>query len=263
MKISEGTKVSELIRFNPESIDVIASINHHFEKLRNPLLRKILASRVTIKDAARIGGCSVETFFSRLAEIGFEVEQNSNVTLVDNVPSDFSLPSGAKVSLLDVRSDIAAGKDPFLKIIEAIDNLPAGEYLKLINTFEPAPLITILKEKKYLCSVVPEADLISTYIFKSENSQPFQLKKSGNDSGFEAKLNAFKNKIKCLDVRSMEMPGPMVTILSELETLPVEQALHVQHRRVPHLLIPELKQRGIHILIKEVKEGSVELLIYR
>ncbi len=38
MKISANTKISALINENEEVIDVIASINKHFKKLRNPYI---------------------------------------------------------------------------------------------------------------------------------------------------------------------------------------------------------------------------------
>ena len=42
MQIAANTKISVLIKENPAAIDAIATINKHFEKLRNPVLRKIL-----------------------------------------------------------------------------------------------------------------------------------------------------------------------------------------------------------------------------
>jgi len=74
MKITEHTKISKLIQENPASIDVIAGINKHFRKLKNPVLRKLLAPRVSIAEAAKIGDTTVEVFLSKLKEIGFEVE---------------------------------------------------------------------------------------------------------------------------------------------------------------------------------------------
>ena len=71
MKIDQYTKISQLINANPAVIEAIASINRHFEKLRNPILRKILASRVTIADAAKIGGTTVQQFYEKLGPLGF------------------------------------------------------------------------------------------------------------------------------------------------------------------------------------------------
>ena len=82
MKINQQTKISALIKENEKAIDAISSINPHFNKLRNPILRKVLASRVTIADAARIGKCNIEVFFKKLAEIGFEVEINPILNMI-------------------------------------------------------------------------------------------------------------------------------------------------------------------------------------
>jgi hypothetical protein len=263
MKITEGTKISELIKSNPDAIEVIASINDHFRKLRNPILRKILAPRVTISDAAKIGGCSVDIFFEKLAEIGFMRDKSAANPEDKSVPSFFSIPSDYDISKLDVRGHISDGKDPFLMITRALDNLATGKYLLLINSFEPVPLIKILREKNYLCNVHPEGEAIYTYIKKTETSARFSARAETLTKDFENKLAEYTNKLKILDVSAMEMPGPMVTILKELDELPLNVGLFVKHRKIPHFLIPELKMRGINILIRECGENSVELLIYR
>ena len=56
MYINENTKISVLINYNPKSVDAIVSISNNFDKLKIPILRKVLASRVNIKQAAKIGG---------------------------------------------------------------------------------------------------------------------------------------------------------------------------------------------------------------
>ena len=74
MQISASTKISTLIKENEGVIDVIASINKHFKKLQNPFLRKMLAPRVSIADAARVGGVPVCVMIDKLRDFGFEVE---------------------------------------------------------------------------------------------------------------------------------------------------------------------------------------------
>ena len=76
MLITAKTKISQLIKYNKKSIDIIASINPHFRKLKNPVLRKLLAPRVNITDAARIGGITVDEFLQKLQQNGFEVDMN-------------------------------------------------------------------------------------------------------------------------------------------------------------------------------------------
>ena len=54
MVVNRKTRISAVIKANKQSIDAITSINKHFNKLRNPVLRKVLAPRVTVEDAAKI-----------------------------------------------------------------------------------------------------------------------------------------------------------------------------------------------------------------
>jgi len=73
----------------------------------------------------------------------------------------------------------------------------------------------------------------------------------------------FKNNIQTIDVRSLEMPLPMLTILDALDKLPAENALYVYHKRIPVFLLPELSERKFDYRIKEISAGEVHLLIFR
>jgi len=46
--------------------------------------------------------------------------------------------------LVDVRPDIAAGREPFSKIMEAARSVKAGDSFTLLAPFEPEPLYGIL-----------------------------------------------------------------------------------------------------------------------
>ncbi|HEY4652811.1 MAG TPA: DUF2249 domain-containing protein [Pontibacter sp.] len=272
MHITANTKISALIRKNPAAIEAIASINKHFEKLRNPLLRKVLASRVTIADAARIGGCQVELFYQKLTPLGFTVGDDTNY-------STMQMPETTKVPLpeylaqlpersivtLDVRQDIAGGSDPFRKIMQAVEEAGAGKALLIINTFEPTPLIAILKKKGYSFHTdTKAADLVYTYFWQEkETIVDAEATIAPAESDFEATLARFAGKVKRIDVRHLEMPQPMITILGELEGLPVAEALYVAHKRVPQFLLPQLQERGFQVQLNEAGPNEVYLLIYR
>jgi len=66
-----------------------------------------------------------------------------------------------------------------------------------------------------------------------------------------------------VDVRQLEMPEPMTTILERLEVLPEGNCLLVDHKKVPQFLLPELKQRGFEILYNKKSENHLQLLIYK
>jgi hypothetical protein len=55
----------------------------------------------------------------------------------------------------------------------------------------------------------------------------------------------------------------MHTILEALNTLPVNEALFVYHKRIPVFLLPELEERKFTYRINEVSDAEVHLLIYK
>ena len=59
------------------------------------------------------------------------------------------------------------------------------------------------------------------------------------------------------------MPEPMVTILNELERLPEDYCLFVNHKRIPQYLLPELEKRNFTFTALEINENDVKLLIYK
>ncbi|OQX76456.1 MAG: hypothetical protein B6D61_08770 [Bacteroidetes bacterium 4484_249] len=269
MKISANTKVSVLLKDKPESIDVIASINKHFKKLKNPVLRKLLAPRVTISDAAKIGGTTVDVFLNKLQEIGFEIDMTKSEKVKSSVEKndgDSKIFTKESIVELDVRPNIEAGNDPFKIILTAIKELPDNSVLKIINVFEPLPLINHLRDKGYeSITERPEEGVVHTYFRKAAQVSKEDLPeiKLTDFSEFEMKTSEFGENIKTIDVRHLEMPEPMVTILQEVEKLPEGHALYVHHKRIPQFLLPELKKRDYIILYNEIDENNMNLLIYK
>ena len=178
MTINAHTKISSILEQHPDALETIVAISPRFVKLRNPVLRKLMAGRATIAMASRAGGCTVKDFYDRLSKLGFVVGEDE--------------PGG-----------------------------PAdGE-------------------------VVPPADL-----------------SSGVDE-WDKELERFAGKQVTIDVRELEMPLPMMTILGALDSLPAGEALFVHHKRIPVFLLPELAERGFAYRIHEAGDGTVQLLIYK
>lgn len=63
-----------IIEHNEKAIDAIACINSDFEKLKNPVLRKIFAKGISIKQAAVVGGVHPAALLHELSKIGFIIE---------------------------------------------------------------------------------------------------------------------------------------------------------------------------------------------
>jgi uncharacterized protein (DUF2249 family) len=267
MHITAQTKIASLLKASPDALEAIVALSPHFKKLRNPFLRRLMAGRTSIGEAARIGGCSPVDFFRVLAPLGFEVDQQANVELGETnkqpMPDFLRELDPALLVTIDVRAMLAEGNDPLQYIQQNLKNLQPGQVLRIINTFEPTPLIRLLDRQGFKAHVeCLDKQLIETWFYKvAEASAPV----AANDSGYdwEDLLLQYKEHLEEVDVRHLEMPAPMMTILDALDKLQPGKALFVHHKRVPIYLLSELKERGFAYRIHDESEGQVKLLIYR
>ncbi|HIP49734.1 MAG TPA: DUF2249 domain-containing protein [Lutibacter sp.] len=265
MQVTRNTKISRILRENKLAVETISSINPHFKKLNNPVLRRVMAPRVTVKDAAKIGKVSINEFLQKLENIGFDVifeeqtlETSSKTTKTEIEPS--------QIVVLDVRPTIESGADPFKEIMAGVKEMKESETLKVINVFEPIPLITILKEKGYK-SWTNEVSANEYHTFFEKETpishQEIVADMPISEGSFEEKLVSFGGNIREIDVRLLEMPEPMVNILKEIETLADDYVLLVNHKKVPQFLLPELKSRGYIWIHKEIEPGLTQLLVFK
>lgn len=276
MVVTENTRISELIKENKESIEAIASIAKPLEKLKNPILRKLMASRVTLSEAAKIGNCTIGDFKSVLIPLGFTF---LNSDLIDK-PTEERNPdwlnnlSKEQIVVFDVRAILANGQDPLKQIIKRFKEIPMGNALCIVNSFVPTPLVRLL-EKEGVKSFTKTIDKneFHTIFFKvlpkesiDQNVEPNlgeKLRMLDQDS-FYLEHNKFPaSKIREIDVRHLEMPGPMQTILEILPKLDSDEALYVNHKRVPLYLLEELAEEDFCVNILNLSDKDVKLLIYR
>lgn len=266
MQIDSNTKIAAILKHNPEALEAIISLNPKFSKLRNPVMRKLMAGRTSIGMAAKIGGCDAADFFEKLKPLGFEAEhaEETNTVAKKPLPAFLQHLKSEDIRILDVRPVLDAGKDPLSLIMQSIKGLAAGDALKIINTFEPTPLIKLLEKKGYAYYVDTVSDNeIETYFFKTDGGEETDITEPDKDSSdWQETKERFNEKLKYIDVRQLEMPLPMHTILENLNHLQKDEALYVYHKRIPVFLLPELRERGFDYRISEISDGEVHLLIF-
>jgi uncharacterized protein (DUF2249 family) len=267
MNINANTKIAKILKQNPDALKAIISINPRFEKLRNPLLRKLMAARTSIGMAAKIGGFEVERFYEKLKPLGFDIDTESHLENNQErpkLPVFFNTLKPEQIVDFDVRPVIDAGEDPLSLIVEKVKKIPKGGALKIINSFEPAPLISLLKKQGFESFVdgVNE-QLVETYFYKKDDMAVQINEAEENSAGWDELLQKYEGKIQTVDVRHLEMPQPMMTILEAIEKLPEDKALFVYHKRIPVFLLPELRERKFDFRIKEIAPNEVRLLIFK
>lgn len=269
MTINANTKIASLLKHNADALEAIVSISPKFAKLKNPILRKVIAVRTSIAMASKLGGCSVDDFFKKLQPLGFDID-TTGVEMEKKyenkpVPAFMKNIAADKMIELDVRSIIESGKDPLDIIVKKVKSLETDAVLKIINSFEPTPLMHLLGNQGFESYTETISDnLVNTYFYKKGdltilpgNNKTDYLK------GWEEILNRFKDKLVTIDVRALEMPLPMHTILETLNILPSDKALFVYHKRIPVFLLPELEEQQFSYRIKEISDAEVHLLIYK
>lgn len=275
MLINEQTKIAALLKHHQDALETIVTLSPDFKKLRNPILRKLMAGRTSIAMASKIGGCKPEDFFNVLRPLGFERDNTPPLPQQNAASKNAPKPEYLKniqperLVRFDVRAMLAEGHDPLKQIQQKIKSLEPEEVLVIINNFEPVPLIKLLERQGFQSYVhFIDADTIETYFYKTEqfkvSIEKVPVSKESSPSGdWEVILTQFENNLVVIDVRHLEMPMPMMTILENLEVLPEEKALYVQHKRIPVFLLSELKERGFDYRIKEIGPGEVYLLVFK
>jgi uncharacterized protein (DUF2249 family) len=267
MTIDPHTKISAILKANANALEAIVSISPKFTGLRNPLLRKVMAGRTTLAAASRMGGCRVEDFYQKLEPLGFIIGKEKRLleAPIKEMPSFLRSLTAEQVVELDVRPVIAAGGDPLEDILSNVKQLQRGQVLRLVNTFEPTPLILLLEKKGFQAFVeMIDKEMVVTYLYQTAGKESIAWDvPPGVYPGWEQSLNKFGGHVQQLDVRHLPMPQPMLAILETLDQLPQDAALYVFHRRIPVYLLPELAQKGFEYRIKEVNESEFHLLIFK
>ena len=268
ISISAHTKIATILKQHPGALEAIVAISPRFEKLRNPVVRKLMAGRATIAMASKIGGCTVHDFYKKLQPLGFEMNGPiaTNVTAPNKMMPDFMQNiQQMKVIDFDVRLILDGGDDPLQQILTKIKSLQQGQVLKIINSFEPIPLMLLLKKQDFDSYAETINDkLVHTFFYKiKDTSIAAEPVKPVSTNNWDEVLQQYAGKIETIDVRTMEMPQPMLSILESLKNLPEEKALFVYHKRIPVFLLPELAERKLDYRVNEVCDGEVHLLIFK
>jgi len=230
-----------------------------------------LAPRVSIRDAAKIGGVKPDILLRRLKTIGFFIDIEEldlyEKTEIHNKKYKNVKMRKEKIVTLDVRPILDGGVDPFNAIMDELKKIDeANETLLIINTFEPIPLLNILKKKGYEYETErPEDGIVHTYLTKIGDGAVENRGTEGKEEKdtFESIKKKYSGKLIEVDVRDLEMPMPMVTILENIEQLAEGEALFVHHKKLPQYLLPELKDRDFIFVSQPLDDDNIKLIIYK
>ena len=269
MVIQRTDRVLELIRRDEAFIEVLAGLSPALERLRNPEMRKVMSSLLSVEQVAHMAGLDPDALVARLNQ---EPEDESHAGQLDARPGDGGETNGAwpselasipeeKVIRLDVREALRAGHEPFSQIMAARRDVTDGGALCVRAIFEPVPLYAVMEGQglTHHTERLAEDDWqVWFYPVSSPDVGPSGgLPRSFSDASDQASAEPAAEEVVVLDVRNLEPPEPMVRTLEALEALPEGQTLVQLNVRVPQFLLPQLEERGFSY---EVREQSPELV---
>lgn len=178
-----------------------------------------------------------------------------------------------RVTDLDVRPDLLAGREPFSRIMAAVAALPAGHVLRLRAIFEPVPLYRVLGRQGFdhWTECRAEDDWVVSFFRPHEVAAPtvqsVQSQQAGGPAATEGPAAAGEpatdGDVVVLDVRGLEPPEPLSRTLEALERLPEHASLLQINDRVPQFLLPRLAERGFTWQILCVSPDEVRVIIRR
>jgi uncharacterized protein (DUF2249 family) len=166
--ITPRTKVAELLDHYPELEDDLVGMAPAFETLRNPVLRKTVASVTSLQNVAKIANIQVTEMVNTLRE---KVGQEKMEGIEEEGPDQKSTPSWFVkekiVKHLDARPMIESGGHPLGEVMKEVNDLKKGEIYELTTPFLPAPLIERVMSMGFDKWTRKEsAELFYTYFYK-------------------------------------------------------------------------------------------------
>ncbi|HEY7676391.1 MAG TPA: DUF2249 domain-containing protein [Candidatus Methylomirabilis sp.] len=277
MQITADTRVSDLLDAYPQAVEVLAEFSPHFARLRNRILRKLMAPRVTVGQAAQMARVDVGAMLTVLARATGQAPPpacGGGAATAPAPPSGSERPpfldqfADERLVTLDVREDIRRGQEPFARIMAAAKGLKPRQALLLRNVFEPVPLYQVLAKKGLdhwtTCSG-PEDWSIYFYPAPAGGAVgPALSAPGGHDPapGAPPRPGAGASEV-VVDARGLEPPQPMQRILEALAALPEGAALRARTDRRPMLLYPKLEERGYRYETREAGDDGYETRIWR
>ncbi len=166
---------------------------------------------------------------------------------------------------LDVRPLLERGEDPLLHVIQASMTVPPDGFLVLDVPFNPTPLRGVLAGQGFSSFGRKLGANHWRIAFRRDGLSTSGDETAGDECAGPAggERTWEEGGVLHADVRGLEPPVPMLTILRLVKGKLAGDQLIVHHEREPMYLIPELAELGWQVEQVPGDEGEVRLRISR
>lgn len=255
--IQATDRISEVLAKDERLLDVLVALTPALENLRDLAMRRTMAHRVTVEQAAQIAGVDAAALVEQLNRALqaqpplAQLHKKVAVVASTPVPPELLATPAELLVDVDVREDLRAGREPFGKIMGAARDLSPDSVLRVRAIFEPAPLYGVFAKKglaHFTEQIAADDWRIWFYRDASAGAAP---------AAPSAPAAPDEEDVVIIDVRGLEPPEPMVLTFEALEKLPRGKTLLQINVRVPKFLLPKLEERGF---VYEIREQSADLV---
>ncbi len=187
IKLTPTSKLSKALQLHPDVLPYIVSLNpHDFERLHNPLMRKLLPQRITLARLAQMTDTPLAELLINIhkkAQIPLDaadyqkINQLASIAETDPLPQNPAVPpdwiSGDISAVVDLlESDDRLDTDPFVPLFPLINQAQEGDVILLKHRWQPQPLYDVWQKLgiKYFATKVAE-DEWWIYILKGKRWQ--------------------------------------------------------------------------------------------
>ncbi|MBU6453877.1 MAG: DUF1858 domain-containing protein [Cyanobacteria bacterium REEB67] len=149
-KMNGDTKLAEALTYNPAILDYLVSLNpHDFERLRNPLMRRVMPARITLRRLAAMVNIPDQEFLDKINSLAGQPLEKIRDSLAA-VPTSSEQPpvwmadlGEAQIKWVDVLPGDQKLDDPMPPINIAVNALRPGEVIGIKHKWQPQPLFDI------------------------------------------------------------------------------------------------------------------------
>lgn len=181
MRVTADMKIKEVLEINEHMINAFVWLAPEFERLRHPRLRRVMAGRVSVNQAARIADVPLTEALYVLNLTAGEEEKRLTHELELMRPENFECVANnppkkprellglkdddPRVHFVDVTRQAEAAEDPQPAILHELMELQDAEEVLLVrHPFDPIPLRDLLVESGF-ASWAEERNPYDWYIY--------------------------------------------------------------------------------------------------
>lgn len=151
MLITEDTRVNKALDLGPQVLEyIVALAPHEFERLRNPMMRRLMSPRITLGRIARMVGVPAATIITDIAALADQRAAPPATTSLLPFSSAVRPPwvdaavDDPVIPVVDLpQVDDALDADPMPPVISAIHALSPGGVCRIRHWWEPQPLYDV------------------------------------------------------------------------------------------------------------------------